>query len=124
MNLKELILTAAVTGGLFCASVLSAGVVITPLVTESDFVAPTPVKIVAPRDIPRHYQNETIRVSLTVDAQGRARNVDLIDGRDPRLVQRLLPAVARWQFSPATKNGQPVSAEIVLPLRLVDSPAS
>lgn len=124
MNLKELILTATVTGGLFSASVLSAGVVVTPLVTESEFVAPAPMKVVAPANIPRHYQNETIRISLTVDEQGRARNLDLLDGRDPSLVQRLLPAVAQWQFKPATKNGQPVSAHIVLPLQLVASPAS
>ncbi len=124
MNLKELILATTVTGGLFAASALSAGVVISPLVTESEFVAPAPVKVVAPANIPRHYQNETIRVSLTVDADGRASNVDLIDGRDPSLMRRLLPAVAQWQFKPALKNGRPVSADVVLPLQLVESPAS
>ncbi|RXK54956.1 hypothetical protein ESB00_03395 [Oleiharenicola lentus] len=124
MNLKELVLATAVTGGLFAASALSAGVVISPLVTESEFVAPAPVKVVAPANIPRQYQNETIRVSLTVDADGRARNVNLVDGRDPSLVRRLLPAVAQWQFKPALKNGRPVSAEVVLPLQLVDAPAS
>jgi hypothetical protein len=124
MNLKELFLAATVTGGLFAASALSAGVVISPLVTESEFVAPAPTKVVAPANIPRHYQNETIRVSLTVDADGRARNVDLLDGRDPNLVRHLLPAVAQWQFKPALKDGRPVSAQIILPVQLVDSPAS
>ncbi|MDQ5977324.1 MAG: hypothetical protein QG602_296 [Verrucomicrobiota bacterium] len=124
MNLKELILAASVTGGLFSAGALSAGVVISPLVPESGFVAPVPTKVVAPADIPRPYQNETIRVSLTVDAEGRARNVDLLDGRDPSLVRRLLPAVAQWRFTPALRNGRPVSAPIILPVQLVDSPAS
>ncbi len=124
MNLKELILTTTVAGGLFSASVLSAGVVISPLATESAYVAPAPVKVVAPANIPRQYQNETIRVRLTIDEQGRPHSVGLLDGRDPGLVQHLLPAVSRWKFRPATRNGQPVSSEVVLPLQLVAPTAS
>lgn len=121
MTLKELILTSTVVGGLFSASVLSAGVVLTPLVTESSFTAPVPAMVVAPANIPRRYQNETIRVSLRVDAQGRAHSVDLLDGRDPALVRHLLPVIAQWHFTPAMQDGQPVAARIVLPLQLVES---
>ncbi len=120
MNLKELILTSTVVGGLFSASVLSAGVVVTPLVTESRFTAPAPAMVVAPANIPRRYQNETIRVSLLVDAQGRAHYVDLLDGRDPALVRHLLPVIAQWHFTPAMQDGQPVAVNVVLPLHLVE----
>ena len=36
----------------------------------------------------------------------------------------LLPAVAQWKFTPAMKNGRAVSADVVLPIELVDGPAS
>jgi hypothetical protein len=123
MNFNKLLLAATVAGGLLSAA--SAAVVVTPLVTDStSFTAPAPVKVVAPTEIPRRYQNETIRVSLTVDEAGRARNLDLLNGRDPSLVKRLLPAVAQWQFKPATKDGQAIAADVILPLQLVDAPSS
>jgi hypothetical protein len=126
MNSKKFILTAALFGGLILPVLTShastgkaeAGALV------AGFRAPSPLKVVAPVDIPRRYQNETIRVSLTVDADGRAHNVQLLAGRDPSLVKRLLPVVTRWQFQPATMNGEPVSAHVVLPLQLVDHPTS
>lgn len=123
MKIKSIILAATLTGGLLSAA--SASVIVTPLVTDSTtFTAPAPVKVVAPVAIPRHYQGETIRVSMTIDESGRAHNLDLLNGRDPSLVKRLLPAVAQWQFKPAMKDGRAVAADIVLPVQLVDAPSS
>lgn len=126
MNSKKFILTATLLGGLILPVLTSHASTGTPeaRATVAGFRAPSPLKVVSPVDIPRRYQNETIRLSLTVDANGRAQNIHLLTGRDPSLVKRLLPAVARWQFQPATLNGEPVSANIVLPLQLVDHPAS
>jgi protein TonB len=120
MNARHLLLAATFAGGLLSAA--QAAVVVSPLSIESpEFTAPVPAMVVAPDAIPRQYQNEVIRVSLTIDAQGRVHHADLLDGRDPGLVKRLLPAIAQWQFKPATKNGQPVAARVVLPLQLVES---
>jgi len=126
MNPKKLILTGAVLGGLLSVAVIApAAVVVSDLVTDSlVYTAPTPTKVVAPVNVPRRYQTETIRLSLTVDAQGRAHNVELLSARDPSLVQRVLPAVAQWQFKPAMLNGRAVSADIVIPLQFVDAPTS
>jgi len=125
MNLKKIILAAALTSGLFASAVVSqAAVVVSAAAPEGvEYTAPVPLHVVSPVDIPRHYQNETIRLSLTIDETGRAHHVDLLSGRDPSLVKRLLPVVARWQFKPATLNGRAVSARVVLPLQLVDGPA-
>ncbi len=126
MNSKNILLAATLAGGLLSASVLSAAVVIDQeLITKAvTYTPPAPVKVVSPTGISRRFQGETIRLSLTVDAAGRPRNINLLSGRDPHLVTHLLPAVAQWKFTPATKNGQPVSADIVLPIEIVESPAT
>jgi len=126
MNPKNILLAATLAGGLLSASVLSAAVVIdSPVLAEgASYSAPELVKIVNPAGISRRYQAETIRVSVTVDATGQAHNVSLLSASDPILAKQLLPVVAKWHFAPAKKNGQPVSADIVLPIQLVDTPAS
>jgi hypothetical protein len=121
MNFRNLLLVTTTAGGLLAASVLSAGVVISDASSaHAQFTAPAPAMVVAPMNIPREYQDSTIRISLRVDEQGRAHCVDLLDGRDPALVRHLLPVIAQWQFKPAMKDGRPVSVNVVLPLHLVD----
>ncbi|HEX2861524.1 MAG TPA: energy transducer TonB [Lacunisphaera sp.] len=126
MNLKSILLAAAVSGGL-CSTVLASASETadpTPAPAVESFSAPTPLKIVTPTRIPRRFVDTVVRVSLTIDETGCPRNVDLLSGRDPALIRHLLPAVARWKFSPAMKNGHPVSADVILPLELVDKSAS
>ena len=125
MNSKTQFLAAALLGSWLSATVLSAAVVRDPVTTEeAAYSAPAPVKVVRPTGIARRYQDETIRLSLTVDETGQPHNINLLSGSDPHLVRHLLPVVAKWQFAPAKKNGRPVSADIVLPIQLVDSPSS
>jgi hypothetical protein len=126
MNLKNLLYAVALAGGLLSSSLASASPAKNTAVTTDAglYSAPTPLKIVTPSGIPRRFQNETIRLSLTVDDTGRPRNIHLLSQRDPALVRHLLPVVAQWTFTPAIRNGQPVSSEIVLPIELVDQSAS
>lgn len=126
MNFKNILFAAALTGGLLSATALSASVVVDPVVTSdvASYTAPTPLKIVAPSGIARRFQGETIRLSLTIDESGQPRNINLLSARDPNLVRNLLPAIARWKFAPAMKNGRPVSTDVVLPIELVDKSAS
>lgn len=125
MNSKNILLVAALVGGLLSASVASAVVVIDPVTMtgSAEYSAPAPLKIVNPTGIARRFQGETIRLSLTVDAAGQPHNISLLSGNDPHLVRHLLPVVAQWQFAPAKKNGQAVSADIVLPIQLVENSA-
>jgi hypothetical protein len=126
MNIKNLLHAAALASGLFSASFASASPAKDNAVSSNteSYSAPTPLKIVTPSGIPRRFQNETIRLSLTVDAMGRPRNIHLLSERDPALARHLLPVVAQWTFTPAIRNGRPVSSDIVLPIELVDQSAS
>ena len=49
----------------------------------------------------------TVRLNLTVDASGRVREVEIVQGV-PGITARLIESVRRWRFRPATENGQPV----------------
>lgn len=119
MNSKPFLLAATLVGGLLSSA--TAAVVVSPATLDAnESLAPAPVKIVSPTAVPRRYEAETIRVGLTVDAHGHARNVQLLSPRDPALEKRLLPALAKWEFAPAKKNGQAVPMDVVLPLQLVD----
>ena len=124
MNFKTIFSTALVTGSLLSASVLSAASASTATSDVASYSAPTPITIVAPSGISRRFQGETIRLSLTIDETGQPRNIALLSQRDPNLVRNLLPAIARWKFIPAMKNGRPVSTDVVLPIELVDQSTS
>jgi hypothetical protein len=126
MNSKKILLAATLVGGLLSAVVASAAVVIDQelIIKAVTYTPPAPVKVVVPTGISRRFQGEIIRLRLTVDVAGLPHNIDLCSGRDPNLVRHLLPVVAQWQFTPAMRNGQPVSADIVLPVEIVETPAS
>lgn len=123
MNAQRLLLAALIVSGLSTAA--HASVVVSDVVTDrAGFTAPAPAMVVAPEALPQRYRNETVQLSLTVDASGRPQNIALARGNDPHLARRLIPAVAQWQFKPALRNGVPVSAKVVLPLHLVDAAGS
>jgi TonB family protein len=125
MNFKTILSTVLITGSFLSASVLSAASTVSTATSDvASYSAPTPVTIVAPSGIARRFQGETIRLSLTIDETGQPRNIALLSQRDPNLVRNLLPAIARWRFTPAMKNGRPVSTDVVLPIELVDQSTS
>jgi len=123
MNRHKSILAATLAGGLLCSAVVaSAAVVLSalPHSTAQDAV-PAPVQIVHPTGILPSHRGEIVRLSLTIDEAGLPHNVRFVSGRDPNLAEHLLPAVARWKFTPAMKNGRAVATEVVLPIQLVDA---
>lgn len=50
----------------------------------------------------------SVRLSLTIDEQGRADDIKVIASLDPGLDQKAIEAVSQWVFAPATKDGTPV----------------
>jgi TonB family protein len=54
-------------------------------------------------------ETTTVRLQLTVGADGRVREVNVIQGV-PGQTTKIIEAVQRWRFRPATENGNPVSA--------------
>ena len=54
-------------------------------------------------------ETTTIRLDLTIGADGKVKGVNLRDTL-PGQTPQLIAAVQSWRFKPATENGQPVSA--------------
>lgn len=59
--------------------------------------------------VPRLRGAGTARLELTVGADGRVKDVNVIEGI-PGETPRLISAVQSWRFRPGTVNGQPVEA--------------
>lgn len=114
MNSRQLLLAAALIGGLFSSA--SAATRVAP----ADYAAPTPTTVVAPTDLPRSHIGAVVTLRLTVDAAGQPGNIRVLSDRDPALAKRLVAAVSQWRFSPARHNGVAVGATIELPLELLE----
>lgn len=54
-------------------------------------------------------ETTVVRLQLTVGADGRVKEVNVIQGV-PRQTSKIISAVQTWRFKPATENGTPVSA--------------
>ncbi len=82
---------------------------------------PKPVKVVRFHNIPQRFADAIVQVEMTIDAEGRPRD---IRGKKPLpsdLASRVVPALSQWTFTPARdKDGNPVAIRVVLPLRLVN----
>jgi hypothetical protein len=95
----------------------AASAAVSPIET-ADFSPPAPVSVTPIRSA-AHYENCLIKLELLVDAEGRPQRVDTL-GLVPVSVQEsVVGAVKKWKFRPATRNGVPVSARVILPLMLV-----
>lgn len=82
--------------------------------------APVAVSRPAPR-YPREALNRNIggivRVQVVVGQDGRVERMELAESSGDRFLDRAaMEAVRRWRFIPATRNGQPVTASIIVPL--------
>lgn len=70
-----------------------------------------------PREALRSRAGGTVRVRATVAANGRVERLELVQGSGNRHLDRAASeAVRRWTFRPATRNGQPVSADVIVPV--------
>jgi TonB family protein len=82
---------------------------------------PVPAKIVSPIDLPRTFQRVTVMVSLVIDETGQPRDIRIVSARDRALTRSLVSAIAQWQFTPARRNGAPVSVKAILPLEVIEA---
>jgi len=86
-----------------------------------DSIAPIPLKVVHPTDLPPAYRNVTVSVQFTLDQFGKAHNVVAVGDMPKDLANRLLPVVAQWEFTPCRDaKGAAVQRKVVMPLTLVD----
>ncbi len=70
-----------------------------------------------PREALRRGAGGTVRVQVTVSPNGSVERMDVAQSSGNRYLDRAaMEAVRRWRFSPAMRNGQPVSATVVIPV--------
>jgi hypothetical protein len=84
------------------------------------FLPPLPPKLVETVRLPSNVDMSPVSLRLVIDKSGHPRKITVLSLCDPAIERRLVPAVAKWQFTPATENGRPVEAEVILPLNLID----
>lgn len=86
--------------------------------------APAPVKIVAPTQLPRSFENARVVLALTIDAQGVPHQIAPVGYLPEAVRKQLVSAVSQWRFAPKYQDGRAVATRVVLPLRLVDGDVS
>jgi TonB family protein len=66
----------------------------------------------------------TVTLSVVVDKEGTARNIQVVQSLGMGLDEKAIEAVREWKFRPGQKDGQPVNvrASIQVNFRLVDRP--
>jgi TonB family protein len=79
--------------------------------------APVPMRKVDPKypqsAIKQRIDGEVILYAI-IRKDGNVDSIQLVRGVDPLLDQNAMDALARWQFRPATREGQPVDLEAVI----------
>ena len=63
-----------------------------------------------PHDLSGSFQGDVV-IEVTIDEQGNIIESFLLHGLDPGLDQRVLAAVQRWRFRPATRNGVAIASK-------------
>ena len=65
-----------------------------------------------------------VQLACVIDEEGKVSQVELIRGADPRLNQSAEEALAKWEFYPAVRNGEPVAVDVLveIPFRLAPRP--
>ena len=117
MKTAKLILAAALAGGVLSASAFAYEKSAANEVAQ--LAAPVVTKVVHPAGIARRFEGATVRVSLTVDENGKPSDIRLVTNNDRNLKDTLIPAVAQWEFAPARLNGKAVTSKVELPIQLL-----
>ena len=106
-----------------CLSLLlsSAFAAVPPTVSSGgdDFSPPAPLSVSSIGSVVgiAGYENAVIKVKLVVDAQGLPQEVNTLGLIPVETKELVVRAVKKLKFRPATRNGVPVSARVILPLQ-------
>ena len=84
---------------------------------------PVPVTVVKP-DVEGFDVGQAVRVEFVVDTTGRPSDFTIMSASDRDLAAAVVDAVRHWRFAPAQRNGAPVAARVILPVRVVAAQVS
>jgi TonB family protein len=87
--------------------------------------APVPYRKVDPKYLPSAISDHVegkVQLFCVVSREGTVSSIELLRGADERLNQSAEEALAKWEFYPATRNGQPVDVDVVVEIPFVLAP--
>ena len=66
-----------------------------------------------------------VQLACVIDREGHVSAIELVRGLDPRLNQSAREALAKWEFTPAVRDGMPVEVDVLveIPFRLAPGKA-
>ena len=115
------------------ARILSLGVLLSPMAalastndaTEKAYVktyagrtdVPVPLSVVTPSVLDDAIGQ--VEVQFVVNELGKPTQIAVKSATDEALVEPVKAAIAKWKFAPAQRNGTPVPANVLLPVRFV-----
>lgn len=119
MKMNKIFFAAAFAGGLLSAPAFATTTHAHGQMNAAiKFEAPVPVRTTEPIELPERHPGSSVKLTMTIDEFGRARNVRVASTNDQSSYRQLLDTVSQWQFTPARKDGKAVSARIELPLEV------
>ena len=80
---------------------------------------PVPVTVVSPT-VPEQYIGSAVELEFVVDATGKPVDLSVKSSVDAALASAVVDAVKQWRFKPAMRDGSPVAAKVVLPVRIIN----
>ena len=86
-------------------------------------IAPVPHRKVDPKYIAQAAEERVegkVQLLCVIRGTGHVENVELVRGIDDRLDRSAMEALAKWEFSPALRGGEPVDVDVLveIPFRL------
>jgi TonB family protein len=63
-----------------------------------------------------------VRLACVIDEEGKVSHVELVRGADDRLNQAAVEALAKWEFYPATRHGEPVEVDVLVEIPFALAP--
>jgi TonB family protein len=89
----------------------------------SPVAAPTPHRKVDPKYVAAAAADKVegkVQLYCVIGKDGNVSNVEIVRGLDDRLNATAMEALAKWEFYPAVRDGQPVDVDVLveIPFRL------
>ncbi|MGI8988250.1 MAG: energy transducer TonB [Bryobacteraceae bacterium] len=88
-----------------------------------EITPPLPHRKVDPKYVPTAVEERVegqVRLACVIQKDGRVDTVSLVKSLDDRLDRSAMDALAKWEFTPAMRNGVPVDVDVIveIPFRL------
>lgn len=87
--------------------------------------APVPYRKVDPKYLPSAISDHVegkVQLFCVIGREGTVSSIELLRGADDRLNKSAEEALSKWEFYPATRNGQPVDVDVVVEIPFTVGP--